>query len=416
MANSSAGQKKARTKFRPFLMNHNLLLESGSKDPFLLDEALLKLNGNTGNGYITYALSRFIDFDPAVGLANMFDRSALGTDVVEYINSEFSHVLLVLQDQLSAGANELNWDQLYRFVAKIERPIVAFSVGSNAISQSPREIRASLSRPMVKFYRLLASKSVSLGVRGAITADLMSLLGIKNIAAVGCPTWYEAGPKRVVPYPELDRTKRIVATGLFSHFETSNIDYILQSEAAVLRATFESDITKPVHDDFSNISYPFYYPCFARAFFRGRIFLDPSYPDWKARFGPDVSFACGTRVHGSIIAMNSNVPALCTAGDTRSFEMADLLKFPLKAGHCAADSSLEELYEMADPTAANSAYSGLYNAFCEWLVSCGLKLKRPKRTHEPGWEYGKLLPLDDFQRSDRFMGLFTASKAIGEIG
>lgn len=397
-------------------MNHNLLLKCAGEKPLLLNEALLKMNGNTGNGYITYALSRFIDFDPAIGLANIFDRSALGMEIVEYINSEFSHVLLVLQDQLSAGANQLNWDQLHRFVEKIERPIVAFSVGSNSISQSPREIRASLSKPMLKFYRLLASKSVSLGVRGSITADVMSLLGIKNTAVVGCPTWYEAGPKRVVPYPNLDRSKRIVATGLFSHSETSNIDYLLQSEAAVLGAMFETDGSKPISDDFSNIGYPFYYPCLARAFFRGRAYLDPSYRDWKARFGPDVAFACGTRVHGSIIAMNSNVPALCTAGDTRSYEMADLLKFPLKIGHCAADSSLEELYEMADPSAANSAYSSLYQAFYHWLVSCGLKVKKSKQSQEPDWDYDELLALDDFKRSDRFMALISGLRTTAAVG
>lgn len=400
---------------RPFVLNHNTFLrpDRSAASEADLDRLLLDIGGNSGNSYITYALARHTPLDRLDGVANVFADGAIDSINVAAVNSKYTHVYLVLQDHLRLSSGGLPWVALAQLIAKFRIPVVVFSLGANSFGETPRELAAALPADMAAAFREISDHSMSLGIRGAFTAEVLDHLGISNYAVVGCPAWFEAGPGRVVPYPEFDATKPIAATGLFSHAQTDQIHFLLQDETLFLRSMFNG--TCPAPDAAAGLihGYPHYGPCAVSAFYAGRMHFYADMGAWKKALSKGFSFAAGTRVHGAFAAMNAGLPALCTSGDARSREMCELFKLPHQPGICAADLSLERLYELADPTAANSAYPQAYDNFISWMQSLGIHSVQGLHA-DPKWPIGRVEPRPKLEQDRLMMSALTLAGTTEE--
>lgn len=400
---------------RPFVLNHNTFLRPPGASPASLDDLLLDIGGNSGNSYITHALAGFTNLDCLAGVANIFVEGAIDAVDVEDVNANYTHVFLVLQDHLRVSASGLPWLQLAKLISRLHLPVVVFSLGANAFGDPAQQLAASLPLGMVDVFRQLADRALSMGIRGDFTAEVLDHLGISNYAIVGCPAWFEAGPDRVVAYPPLDVSKSIAATGLFSHAECGKIHFMLQDEQLFLRSLFSGAPPTPRHAEGLIGGYPHYGACAMDAFFAGRMHFFHDMKGWRDALSAGFSFAAGTRVHGAFIAMNAGIPALCTSGDARSAEMCALFKLPHMPGICAAEFPLEQLYEAADPSAANAAYPDLYRNFQEWLVRLGISsgFRRPGAAL---WPTGALTPRPALERADCLVGAIgSARNSDGQV-
>ncbi len=394
---------------RPFVLNHNTFLRPAGTHQANLDDLLRDIGGNSGNSYITYALSRFTSLDQLEGIASIFVDGAMDIIDVEHVNANFTHVFLVLQDHLRISNGALPWRQLARLLERFRLPVIVFSLGANSFGQTARELAAGLPSEMADAFRLIAKLSLSMGIRGSFTAEVLECLGITNYAVVGCPAWFEAGPDRIVAYPEFDRSKPVAATGLFSHPETDKIHFLLQDETLFLRSIFAGALPEPADAASLVGSYPHYGACAVAAFFAGRMQFHHDMRAWKMALSQRFSFAAGTRVHGAFAAMNAGLPALCTSGDARSAEMCALFKLPHRPGICAADLPLEHLYEMADPSGANSAYPKLYQNFVSWLE--GLGIHSHDSFHEaPRWPLGAVELRPKLEQDGLLVSVLTSAR------
>ncbi len=81
----------------------------------------------------------------------------------------------------------------------------------------------------------------------------------------------------------------------------------------------------------------------------------------------NIRLAVGTRLHGSIIAMNCGVPSVCTAGDTRAQETCAYLGIPHLPGYCGLDLDLGALLESIDTDEINRKYIATYEHYRNWL-------------------------------------------------
>ena len=122
--------------------------------------------------------------------------------------------------------------------------------------------------------------------------------------------------------------------------------------------------------------YPGYRECIARAIEdrRASVFFDLNC--WKAFIARECAFAIGTRLHGSIIALNAGIPALLTNGDMRAQEVTRHFGMPLKPGICGLDFDLQKLYEEMDIDAMNARYDVAFEEYCGWLRENGLKYRQ----------------------------------------
>ena len=107
-----------------------------------------------------------------------------------------------------------------------------------------------------------------------------------------------------------------------------------------------------------------------------RIRLIPDMYNWSIflkKTGFDYSF--GSRIHGSIMAILSGIPATVVAIDTRTMEMADFFNIPYVkhvAGHVYTPEELAAFYNQADYTKFNETYQRNYQVYEDFLVQHGI--------------------------------------------
>lgn len=400
--------------FKPFILNHNVYArppgDRHHTSAGALGDALAAINGNTGNTYITYALGKFLDLRHELeGIANIWSEKGTGYTNPLAVNENFSHVLLVMQDQIQPGLAHLPWQKLTQWIEKIRIPIIPFSMGANGIDGDGKTLAAQLPEDMVRFLKTLADKAPSMGIRGAYTAEVLEALGITHAVAVGCPTYFEAGPKRLIEKRPFTADPaaggNIAGTGLFVCANKDNIHYFLQDELVFLRALYgghPEDAQKG--KALLAGSYPLFSSYASHAFAHGRCHFFTSMEKWKRTLSKDFLFACGTRVHGGIIAINSGLPALCTNADKRSEEMCALFHIPRQPGHAFTGMEMQDIYESIDVGPMNAHYPALYSNFITWMQGLGLNAAYSPKNPERSWNIGELKERPRLEQMQHFIG------------
>lgn len=353
--------------FSPYFINHNLLIEPDVPADF--EDLYVGMNTNSGNGLIATSLAKILGVETFTGgIKNIFVCQKEHIDFT-YVNENYSHAVLILQDHIGEQWNHLPWARMQSVLEALDLPLIVFSLGCCGVSKTPEAVASEICMEARQFFGFLSRKAVSIGVRGTFTAQVMDLLGGQNHQVVGCPTYFECGPDRVVKRPEITDESKVVGSGLFTSNTVQSVDYVLQSEVELLKALIDiAPITQQDANAFMTVPWANYAPRLLSALGEDRVkfFSDPD--DWRDYFDETVALTVGTRVHGGIVSLNKGRPCIVTAGDVRAEEMCRLFQIPHYPGTYLADASLAELIEMADPTALNAAYPGLYDNFRSWLL------------------------------------------------
>jgi hypothetical protein len=351
----------------PFVLNSNF-----AQEPAPYDRLMQEICGNTGNTYITYAFLKTLGLAPRLRAAQQV--SNMWTDPLpdpDQISAEHTHCFITLQDQFQAALPDYipvgKIPQLTTFIRALRIPVVAYSVGTNFLPDDTRRLVCPELRPLL---HALADKCASIGVRGEITREALATLDISNTKVIGCPTYFENGPGRILHKRLLITTSGILGTGLFSTRAPNPVHFIAQSESLAMKLCLGG---MPGPEDIAQFqaataAYPGYGNAFLTALRHGRVQAFPDIDAWKRYIiQADICLAIGTRLHGSILAMSCGVPAICTAGDSRAAETCAYLGIPLKPGACGHDLDPGEQLAALDTDAINSRYRITYVEYLAWL-------------------------------------------------
>ena len=388
---------------KPYFLNHNVYLKGHNQTPSI-DAGLAAINGNSGNSVITQSIRHFIDMrEGSVGVDNMWNINSFAHENIDFINENFTHVIVNLQDQLQESTVNHPWVALTQFIQKLKLPFIVFSLGANAVNQTSQHVAQRISSDCVQFYKTLSDKTVSLGIRGEFTANVLDKLNIKNFSIVGCPSYFSNGLGRVVTKNVYDDVRPIAAMGLFSNREINRLHYFLQDEQMYLRSLY---VGGPSINDTAIIDTPYagYDTCSLHAFYNKKMFFSFSKKNWNNLLKKgNYLFAGGTRVHGAIMAINNGIPAFCTNADERAKEMCALFKIPHLSPLCGADFSCRQLYDMIDVEPMNTAYAGLYNHFIAWLKLNGLTGEYFSYDVDDYWPIEQVPQLSDYDNALRMI-------------
>ena len=388
---------------KPYFLNHNVYLKQQNLTSSI-DVGMVAINGNSGNSVITQSIAHFIDMREGLhGVDNMWNVNSFAHENVDYINENFTHVIVNLQDQLQEKTANHPWAALTQFIQKIKLPFIVFSLGANAVNQTAHDVKKRLSSSCIRFYKTLSEKTVSLGIRGEFTASVLDHLHIKNYSIVGCPSYFFNGAGRIVTKNAYDDTRPVAATGLFSNQEINRLHFFLQDEQMFLRSFF---MGAPSINDTVMIDagYPGYDACSLHAFYNKKMFFSFSKKHWSNQLkNGNYLFAGGTRVHGAIMAINNDVPAFCTNADERAKEMCALFKIPHLSPLCGADFSCRQLYDMIDVAPMNAAYADLYHQFISWLKLNGLTGEYLSYDADDFWPIAQVPLLSDYDSAARMI-------------
>lgn len=356
-----------------FFINSNICFPD---EELNFDKFIYNISGNTGNSYITYSIIKALygKFQKVDDIKNLWFYRATQKDI-DKINNEYSKVILVLQDNIRLFDSYLNHDiyeGLVYFFKKIKIPIVVFSLGSNSFDRNWQALQDGLNKNLVSLLKIISDNTVSFGVRGEYTLDILNKLGIKNAEVVGCPSYFETGKNRVVQKPKLKTDFRVLAGGHFEHINSRDINCVLQDEALFIKAiAFENE--RLLVNDFRNVNInDGHQKSILKAYLENRIAVFSDMEKWK-EFNKDFDFYVGSRVHGAIMAINAGLPAIVTNGDSRAEEMCNLFGITINTS-IASNCDLRELYESIDVEPLNQRYNSLYNNYLKWLNNNGLEL------------------------------------------
>lgn len=344
--------------------------------------------GNTGNSYITYAILKTLGRSAALKeedhIFNIWNDELPDPG---RINGDFNMCFFTLQDQLQIRLpNYIKKEKLAKitqFLRKLKIPLVPYSLGTNGMMLNSRVKKTSiLSNIIVKkrqeiahefkaFLGVISDKSASLGIRGYVTKEVLARIGINNATVIGCPTYFENGEQQEIIKKKLTDESPILGTGLFARKEANPLIYICQSEKIGLKICHGEEILPEEICEFhqNSLHYPGYANCFIQALRRDKVKTFCNMDDWKKFIQTEkIELSVGTRVHGSIMAMNAGVPVVCTAGDSRAFEMCSYLGIPHMPGACGMHTPLQTFHESFNSLSVKNKYLEVFKTYKSWLI------------------------------------------------
>lgn len=335
----------------------------------LTHEKFAAVGHNLGNMMIGYSVREIVQHHPE---SRLLDTA---NDDPEDLHREFDGILIPASNFINPYAD---FSAEAEFFRKVRVPVAVIGLGSQAAFDHAGAI--PLRPGTERFIRILAEKSVFLGVRGDFTMEQLARLNIHNAVPIGCASYY-LHPKEVATIGL--RSPPSPATFAFTFNSDPTIHEVPAMRTQLLRfrawcaANGGSFITQneefmwdsaaqtfdtPGTNTLSTICKYFRLPDrdAALRFFHERSHTFERIPDW-IKFMQSKHFCIGPRFHGGIIALQSGVPTQFIVHDRRTQELVECLGLP--------HITLEEWSESSSPfeTCLQLDYAATRQKFPELL-------------------------------------------------
>ena len=287
-----------------------------------------------------------------------------------------------------------------RFIQNAKLRLTVASLGTQATLDyiSPIDYAKELCDDVKKFVYGISERSISIGVRGEYTGDVLKALGIHNVDVIGCPSWFVNG-KYQSDVIKKDWSYDLKVSCFTSrgailgkqYFIKEALKYkdprfVMQSEYEIIpyyfmlhnvftflrRYSYNLDYFSAVKILKNEYGISFKDQIFnptIRKFFEFFLNVD----EWS-NFAKTRDLAFGTRIHGAIVHLKQGVPALLFAHDMRIMEIAEYLKIPYVRLDKIDVSKLNirDIYEKTDFSAMNKAYFNLLKNYQSFVHKNGI--------------------------------------------
>lgn len=261
--------------------------------------------------------------------------------------------------------------ELADLVEKLDIPVILIGIGAQ-----DHAFTGTVEIPdgTLRFVRAVSERSHSISVRGEYTREILAGYGVQNVTVTGCPSLYQslqpdaeaklraawaspAGPTLLhstrysaahLPFIETPSVHR----DIFRHAYASGTDLLLQSEPEEISMIVQAS-GKPVLDDGLKAAMVELYQAqdwtMLENYLRrhAKVFFDTvSWSESMTGYGR----AFGTRLHATIMALNSGVPAILVHHDSRTREMSKFAGLPSISADqaCVSDAGIQDCFRAAD--------------------------------------------------------------------
>ena len=342
---------------------------------------------NIGDAFVFDSSLKLLNYDVVDPLKI---RSPTDADIERY-NAEYDYAFLRGSNYLHPG---MDWENAPKVLSRLTIPVIAFGIGA----QAPSKGTLSLTEPTRRVLATIAERSVSLGVRGAYTADVLWSLGIRNARIVGCPTVFRNNdPGLRIDLPPLE-TVRDVGYTLRREVDVSYAQDLprylgLQRDTVLdLAQRFELSVMAQGEVEEKNVLWGDHVQQRAAlaklrddGWLRGPT--DPMeqlyaqrlfYADSVAGFERHVrskQLVLGYRLHGNLLALANRVPSVYFTYDSRTAEFAETFAIPSFDVFSGRTFRLEDYWDQALFERFNRAYYARYREMRLFLDENGIDHK-----------------------------------------
>lgn len=333
------------------------------------------IGGNSGDLLWTQAAYKLLS-TPDVQIE--IDGYRAHGDEADRINEEYDHVVIPLSNAFRIRF-ERQLIRLTRMIERLRIPVTILGVGAQSNVEYGFEPMRPLNQSVKAFVAAVLDHSPSIGVRGEYSAAYLETLGFRDVHVIGCPSMFMFGPtmrveRRVATLTPDARLALMVTPDIrwlgplvsrhLAHYP--NLTYIAQdlSDLAMLlwgEAPRGAEALPEL---------PFYpgHPLIRQN--RTRFYIDPW--TWLDDLrGYD--FAFGSRMHGTIAALQAGTPGYVLAHDSRTLELARYFEIPHRVVRdSASEIEAAQLYEEADYGPLMAGHAARFARLEDYLGQHGL--------------------------------------------
>ena len=307
---------------------------------------------------------------------------------VETINSSFDLLLYPMANIFSVEyAKAL--DGISDFISKLKIPVYIISCGAQAKSYDELDTLVdAVGKESKRFIETVYRSGGDFALRVYFTAEFFEKLGFHDLNVVGCPSLFQLGNQLRISDEKVAKEQFKVAVNgsadialpLMKQYNSIYYDQdylfdLLYNKHYYDRhpAGFKNDIQWLKASRFGTY--------FTEMILNNRIRLLADVWDWQHSLQNEgFSFAFGTRIHGSIIAVLSGLPTVIVNLDSRVKEMAELYNIPnidMNEAKLYANGTkdLYDLYTHTDYTSFHQTFPQKYQEYNDFLVRCGIVKK-----------------------------------------
>lgn len=298
-------------------------------------------------------------------------------DVVDYdrINSEYDFIILSLANIFSPehAAGMRNYAEMFE---KIRIPVYVIACGVQADSYDALpEIVDGVREDASRFIRSIYNTGGEFALRGYFTKEFFDRLGFSSAVVTGCPSLFQLGPDFQVPEGNVSDAQLLPVFNGFPE-SMSRLLEAYPNSPFIDQCDYFSLLYDP--DFLQNTGYRFelkfvnnYGPASAHLMADGRLMMIADMNDWSQYLrNGGFNYSFGSRIHGTIMALLSGVPATIVTIDSRTREMAEFFDIPRYAStpeHRFTKEEFLELYEQMDYSAFNRNFQSRFNAYERFL-------------------------------------------------
>lgn len=347
---------------------------------------------NIGDAFVFDSSLKLLNFSK---LEPLKIRTPTDADIDRY-NAEYDYAFLRGSNYVHAA---MDWENAPRVLSRLKIPVIAFGIGA----QAPKKGRLELSEATKRVLASIADRSVSMGVRGSYTADVLWSLGIRNTRIVGCPTVFRRNdPTLRIDLPPLERIKSAVFTlrrevgGDYAQDTTRYLD-LMRDSILALAQRFDLSVMAQGEIEEKKVLWgtdeqraaalaQLRHEGWLRgegdameALYASRLF----YSDVVAEIERHVSardLVLGYRLHGNLMALANRVPSVYFTYDSRTVEFAETFAIPSFDVFGTRPFVLEDFWDQGLFEKFNRAYFQRYRDMRLFLTENGVDHKMVDET------------------------------------
>ena len=298
---------------------------------------------------------------------------------IEEINSEFDFIILPMANFFAVEYRD-GISQFAEIFGKIRIPVYVIAVGAQADSYDQlSDLISVIGEPSKKFIKAVYSSGGDFALRGDLTKEVVTKLGFDSAVVTGCPSLYQLGPGLNIPTTKVPLSLlspvfngRIHQfSSLMDEFPSSKFmdqDQLYRQLLAPVDQLDSLDFKSQAN--FAN-NYGFNT---AKMISVSRCVMAADMNDWRNYLIENgFNYSYGTRIHGTIMALLSGIPATLSAHDSRTLEMAEFFDIP----HVMFPGKISKRdvyrgYEEMDYCKFNKSIKQKYLVYRDFLINHGI--------------------------------------------
>jgi hypothetical protein len=259
-------------------------------------------------------------------------------------------------------------------IEKLRMPVFLFSLG---IQDYVQDIEGEfvVHPSMRRLLQIVSERSVEIGCRGPITAEILQRAGIRNVRPVGCPTLFYNCDRNFQLIKKDYRDPAVVFHRTFGIQQ----NLALMQDLPLVGQDFLDEVIFVSHPETDQVlrkqelaefdKQPGGQLALDLIYQQGKFFFN--YDEW-ASFLETRGFVFGPRLHGCIMGIVKGIPAVMTARDMRIRELSGFFKIPcLSYDELPQFQSPKALYDWADYSQFNQCYAEKFDNYNQLLIRNG---------------------------------------------